>query len=165
MARILMVDDNAPFLKPMSSLLTAKGHDVRTTSSCEEARALLQTESFEVLITDISMQPLTGMDLLQTSTSVDPFRPVIMLTAYASLETTLKAVKRGAFDLLTKPFRVDELIETIQRGMEWSAALRKGVDTHTLPGGPGANAESSRAKFLKKYIQSQVPTFPKGLHH
>jgi DNA-binding NtrC family response regulator len=162
MARILMVDDNAPFLKPMCALLTAKGHDVLTTSSCEEARDLLQHDNFEVLITDIAMEPLSGMDLLHVARAKDPNRPVIMLTAYASLETALEAVKLGAFDLLTKPFRVDELIETIQRGLQWSAAVRAGVDAGTAPGGPGTNAESSRAKFLKKYIQSQVPTFPKG---
>jgi DNA-binding NtrC family response regulator len=152
MARILMVDDNEQFLKPMRALLVGKGHDVEALSGGAEARQRLQECSYDILISDVAMEPVSGMDLLDLAKHINEEMPVIMLTAYATFENALQAVKLGAFDLLTKPFRVDELLDTIARAQKWQSAGQAGT--------VGAARDVYRATKLKEYLRSQVPTFP-----
>jgi DNA-binding NtrC family response regulator len=154
MARILMVDDNLAFLKPMGQLLSAKGHDATTVGTAEEAQELLRSESCDILITDVSMEPMGGMDLLMMVQEECPDVPVIMLTAFATFEIALEAVKAGAFDLVTKPFRVDQLLETIERAFQWQSAVAEGQTTPP--------PDSYKAQALKEFLRMQVPSIPGG---
>lgn len=154
MARIIMVDDNLAFLKPMGQLLAAKGHEATTVGTAEEAQELLRSEGCDVLITDVSMEPMGGMDLLESVKKEFPETPVIMLTAFATFELALEAVKAGAFDLMTKPFRVDQLLQTIDRVFQYQDAVASG-QTSPPP-------ESFKAQALKEYLRTQVPSIPGG---
>jgi len=128
MSRILLVDDEASLLSVLSTLLKAEGYDVLSIREGEKARELIKSEEFDLMIADIRMSPVTGMELLTLARSERPDMSVIMLTAYGTIETAIKAMKLGAFDYVTKPFKVAELIVTIRRAIEYRKVLTENVD-------------------------------------
>lgn len=128
MARILLVDDEPRMLSLMNSLLKAEGYDVVSVQDGNKARDLLNTEVFDLMISDIRMTPINGMELLKISRGVRPTMPVIILTAFGSVETAIEAMKLGTFDYVTKPFKMDELLITIQRALEYSRALSENLE-------------------------------------
>jgi len=128
MARILLVDDEPSILSVLSTLLKAEGYEVVSALGGEKARDFLRNERFDLMVSDIRMSPINGMDLLRQAHDEHPGMPVIMLTAYGSVETAIEALKLGAFDYVTKPFKVDELLITVQRALDYSSALNENAD-------------------------------------
>ena len=128
MPRILLVDDEPSILSVLSTLLKAEGYEVVAMLGGEKAQELIPSEEFDLMISDIRMSPVNGMDLLRRSHEERPGMPVIMLTAYGSVETAIEALKLGAFDYVTKPFKVDELLITVQRAIEYNKALSENAD-------------------------------------
>ncbi len=120
MAKILIVDDEARILMLLQSLLKANGYEALTAKDGHEALNLVKKEQFDLVITDLRMTPMDGMTLFREIKALYPALPVILLTAYASVETAIEAMKSGAFDYLTKPFKVDEMLATIRRAEELS---------------------------------------------
>ena len=118
MAKILIVDDEARIRMLLQSLLKANGYEASTAKDGDEALALLKKEEFDLVITDLRMVPMDGMMLFREIKTLYPSMPVILLTAYASVETAIEAMKGGAFDYLTKPFKVDEMLATVRRAEE-----------------------------------------------
>ncbi len=127
MARILLVDDEASILSVLSTLLKAEGHEVVPVLGGEKAQDVIKNEQFDLMISDIRMAPVDGMQLLKLVHKERPNMAVIMITAYGSVETAVEAMKEGAFDYVTKPFKVDELLITVQRALEYRAALAENV--------------------------------------
>ncbi len=123
MARILLIDDEPSILSVLSTLLKAEGYDVEPVSDGEKAKELIVSEDFDLLLSDIRMAPVNGLELLKIACEKKQPLTTIMLTAYGSVETAIDALKLGAFDFVTKPFKVDELLITIQRALEFSNAL------------------------------------------
>ncbi len=123
MAHILLVDNEASILSVLTTLLKAEGHDVEPLLKSEKAAERLRTETWDLLILDLRMSPPDGMTLLKQAREQHPNVPVIMFTAYGTLETAVEALKLGAFDYLTKPFKVDELLITVQRALDYSHAI------------------------------------------
>lgn len=116
MTKILIVDDEARILMLLQSLLRANHYEALTAKSGEEAlRMLKEDPSFDIVITDLRMSPMDGMTLFYEIRKLYPAIPVILLTAYASVETAIDAMKNGAVDYITKPFKVDEMIATLKR--------------------------------------------------
>lgn len=132
MARILIVDDEPSILSVLNTLLKAEGYDVVPESSGDKAKEILASEEFELLLCDIYMKPVGGVEILQFARENRPAMSVIMLTAYGSVETAIKALKLGAFDYVTKPFKVDELLITVQRALEYRAALTENADLKAM---------------------------------
>lgn len=128
MSRILLVDDEPSILSVLSTLLKAEGYEVVSALGGEKARDFLRSERFDLMVSDIRMSPINGMDLLRQAHDEHPGMPVIMLTAYGSVETAIEALKLGAFDYVTKPFKVDELLITVQRALDYSSALNENAD-------------------------------------
>lgn len=128
MATILLVDDEPSILSVLSTLLKAEGYDVTPSLGGEKARNLLNSEDFDLMLSDIRMTPVDGMQLLKIAHQRKPSMPVIMLTAYGSVETAIEALKLGAFDYITKPFKVDELLITVQRAFEYNQAITENID-------------------------------------
>lgn len=131
MSRILLVDNEASILSVLSTLLKAEGYDVVSAREGEKAHQLIRTEDFDLMISDIRMSPVDGMSLLKSARSERPEISVIMLTAYGSIETAIESMKLGAFDYVTKPFKVDELLITVQRALEYKEALAENLDLKT----------------------------------
>ncbi len=128
MARVLLVDDEPSILSVLGTLLKAEGYEVVAALGGEKARDLLKSERFDLMVSDIRMSPINGMDLLRLAHDEHPAMPVIMLTAYGSVETAIEALKLGAFDYVTKPFKVDELLITVQRALDYSNALSENAN-------------------------------------
>ena len=128
MAKILLVDDEPSILSVLSTLLKAEGYDVQSALGGHKAKELMLDESFDLMISDVRMSPINGMELLRLAHDERPAMPVIMLTAHGSVETAIEALKLGAFDYVTKPFKVDELLITVQRALEYNQALAENQD-------------------------------------
>jgi len=128
MARILLVDDEPSILSVLSALLKAEEYEVTPALGGDKAKAILAAEEFDLMISDIRMSPINGMELLKIAHDERPSMSVIMLTAYGSVETAIEALKLGAFDYVTKPFKVDELLITVQRALEYNKALNENAD-------------------------------------
>lgn len=123
MARILLVDDEPTILNLLNKILSGQGYETTPASNGEKALAFLEEASFDLLISDINMAPVNGMELLRKVRQEHPSMGVIMLTAYGTVATAVEAMKEGAFDYITKPFKLDELVLTVQRALEYTSAL------------------------------------------
>lgn len=118
MARILIVDDEESILKSLTVLLRAEGYETVSSLGGQEARNLIIEEDFDLLISDLRMVPVSGMELLKLAHEVRPNLMVIMLTAYGQVETAIEALQLGAFDYIKKPFSTVELVSTVKRALE-----------------------------------------------
>src|SRR5262250_291241 len=116
--RVLVVDDEKAMVLALNGLLSKEGYHVETTTSGEDALSRIETGSFHVVITDLSMDGVGGMAVLEHARRVDPDVAVIMITAYGSEKIAVQAMKLGASDYLPKPFDNDELRVVVRRNME-----------------------------------------------
>jgi len=124
-ARILVVDDERSMQEFLEIFLRGEGYEVTTAGDVASARALLESDEFDVVITDIQMPRASGLDLLHAARDASPDAMVIMITAYASTETAIAAMKDGAYDYLTKPFRVDEIRLVVEKALEKKSLARE----------------------------------------
>jgi len=118
MANILIVDDEPRILLLLQSLLKTNGYGVQIASDGESALEVLRKGGIDITVTDLRMSPMDGMALFAEIQKMCPQMPVILLTAYASVETAIDAMKKGIFDYLTKPFKVDEMVACLKRAEE-----------------------------------------------
>ena len=118
MPRILIVDDAPPILSMLSRLLTEEGHEVATAKHGKAAVELLESESFDLMISDLNMRPVNGAELLRKTRKSYPKMGVIMLTAYESMYTAEQALENGAFAYIVKPFKNAQLLDTVRSGLE-----------------------------------------------
>jgi DNA-binding NtrC family response regulator len=116
--RILVVDDEKALLIALRGLLSKEGYQVDTASSGEEALRRIETGSFHLVITDLSMDGVGGMQVLERARAFDPDLAVIMITAHGSEKAAVQAMKLGAADYIPKPFDNDELRVVVRRVME-----------------------------------------------
>ena len=162
MTKILVVDNEANILSVLSTLLKAEGFDVVATREGEKARDLMRSEHFDLMITDIRMKPVDGMQLLKIARMEAPTMAVIMLTAYGSVESAIEAMKLGAFDYVTKPFKIDEILITIQRALDYNKALTENMDLKAQLGAryefDNIVAESEPMRQVCEMIERVAPT-------
>ncbi len=104
--------------------LADRGFDAVAVGSSRDAKAKLATETIDALVTDLRMPDIDGIGLLQLSRSLDPKRPVIVMTAYSAVETAIESIRQGAYHYLTKPFKLDELALFLGRALD-EAKLRQ----------------------------------------
>ena len=124
-AKVLVVDDEVSIVEVLKALLSREGYDVKTASDGEEALDELRGDKFDLMISDIRMQPMDGITLLRKARELQEHLAVIMITAYATVETAVEAMKNGAFDYVCKPFKIDELILTVQRALSYEHVLQE----------------------------------------
>jgi len=116
---ILVVDDDASTRDLLSEVLTEEGFRVVTSGSAEEALEIGRHESFAVIISDMRLGPnLNGLDVLRAYKAIQSESEVILITAFGSMETAIEAVKAGAFDYLSKPFKLEEVVLVVGRALE-----------------------------------------------
>ncbi len=118
MSRILVVDDEESMRQLLEIALGKVGHRVTTAASGNRALKLIETDSFDLVISDIKMPDMSGVEVLRYIKQAEPSVPVIMITAYASAETAVEALRLGAYDYLTKPFKMDELKSNVENALE-----------------------------------------------
>jgi DNA-binding NtrC family response regulator len=162
MAKILIVDDEPVILNLLNKILLGEKYEVTPASSGEAALRLLEKESFDLLISDIKMEPVDGITLLKEARKTQPDVGVIMLTAYGSVGTAVEAMKEGAFDYITKPFKLDELLLTVQRALEYHNAMveNRGLKSQLESQTRLENiiAESPKMRQVCEMIERVAPT-------
>src|SRR5687768_7939817 len=118
---ILLVDDETKILNAIASAVRADGHDVVAVANPREAQRLLSQRMFDVLVVDNLMPELSGLDLireLSAATSAAEMPQIVMMTAHATVESAIEAMRLGAFDYLQKPFEIDELLVVVNRALD-----------------------------------------------
>lgn len=124
-AHLLVIDDEKNYLLVLQALLTDAGYKVTALNDPETALAFLEESEVDVVITDMKMPKLTGRDVLEQIKKSYPHIPVLIMTAFGSIESAVDVMKSGAFDYITKPFANDELLLSVQNATELSAAHRR----------------------------------------
>ena len=114
----MVIDDELNLRKIITALLTREGYEVHAFESFDEALPTLNTEDIDVLVTDLSMPGKTGMDVLHYCKQYSPDLPVVMITAFGTIEAAVSALKAGAFDFVLKPFDQQELFRIIQKAIQ-----------------------------------------------
>jgi DNA-binding NtrC family response regulator len=117
LGRLLIVDDEPEMVESSARLLGLAGHQCVTTTAGHQALALLESERPEVLLTDLKMPAMDGLELMRRAHQIDPDLPVIIITAFASIESAVGAVREGAFDYLPKPFSAEQLRVAVDRAL------------------------------------------------
>jgi len=125
--KIFIVDDELVMRKSLSGWLERDGYEVDTAESGEEALEKLKETRFDLLLVDIKMEGISGLDVLKHVRENDPDVAVVMITAYGSISTAIEAIKNGAYDYLLKPFDPDELGVLIEKIVEQQAQARENL--------------------------------------
>jgi two-component system response regulator AtoC len=124
-AHLLVVDDDPVTINLLKEVLTKEGYEVKTALSGEEAIARGMDDLFDIIITDMRMGDKDGMEVLRSFKKLAPETTLIMITAFGSIETAIEAIREGAFDYISKPFKLDEIKFTIRRALEQRRLLQE----------------------------------------
>src|SRR5580700_280175 len=116
--RILIVDDDRAMCEMLEGALKRRGFDTASRTSADDALTLLATEDFDVIVTDLNMQGTSGLELCQQVVANRPDVPVVVVTAFGSLETAVGAIRAGAYDFVTKPFEMEDIALTLERAVQ-----------------------------------------------
>lgn len=116
--RVLIVDDEAHIRKILSIMLSKKGYETQSASNGSEALEMVRKNSFDAVITDIRMSGMDGLELLTTLKAFDPEQVVIIITAFSSVDTAIQAMRQGAYDYISKPFKEDEILLILEKALE-----------------------------------------------
>ncbi len=123
---ILVVDDDPDTQDLLQEVLGEEGYRVFTSGSGEEALKIGEQECFDIIISDMRLGPsVNGLDVLKAYKTIQPESEVILITAFGSMETAIEAVKAGAFDYISKPFKIDEVLLQVSRALENRSLVRE----------------------------------------
>lgn len=118
--RILIVDDEPDMLKLLSMIIREKTpYEPVTTNNPLEALEMARQGRFDLVIADLKMPGLDGMELLEAIKRADEDIPVIIITAYGTVESAIETMRKGGFDFITKPFRKEQILYTIDKALKW----------------------------------------------
>jgi len=127
--KILVVDDELDMLMLLRMMIEDNtGYEVETTNNPSEALKMLTEKDVDLVITDLKMPGMDGMELFDELKDIKPEVPVIIITAYGSLEMADEAMKKGVADFITKPFRKDSILFTIKRTLELARVQRENIE-------------------------------------
>ena len=118
--KILVVEDEEVMRDVLGSVLGGEGYSVRFAATGPDAIAELRESPVDAVILDLMLPGMSGLEVLDLMKKTDPDLPILMLTAQASIETAIAAMKKGAFDYVTKPFKHDELLIVLQKALQQS---------------------------------------------
>jgi two-component system, NtrC family, response regulator PilR len=147
MPTILVVDDEPNIIEVLEIVLQDEGMDVLKSSSGREALTLLQANDVDLVISDIKMPDFSGVELLREAKRLSPDTIFIMITAFASTETAIEALQHGAYDYITKPFKMDELRSIVRRALEKKRIQRHCTQT------PAGEIEALQGQKLFQALQ------------
>lgn len=116
--RLLIVEDEDTLCESLKRVLTREGYTVDGADSAESAFALLETRSYDLIITDIILPGISGIELLTKYRKKNPAQKVMVITAYASLTTAVEAIKAGACDFIIKPLMHDEMKRAVRKALD-----------------------------------------------
>lgn len=124
--KLLIVDDEPDMLKLLSMIIREKtSYEAVTTNNPLEAVELAKQGGFDLIMADLKMPGLDGVELLEAVKKINEHVPVIILTAFGTVESALEAMNKGAFDFITKPFKKEQILFTIDKALKWSELHRE----------------------------------------
>jgi DNA-binding NtrC family response regulator len=156
MASVLIVDDLLSIHEMLEAVIQPTGFLTSFATDGEKALTRYKAEKFDLVLADIDMKPMDGITLLKALKAYEPNALVIIMTAYASTESAVQALKFGAFDYLQKPFRVDELIATLKRGVEFKQLQSERASAAIAPGAKTTDIEGrlvGQSAAMRKLVQ------------
>ena len=127
--RILVVDDEELIRTLLTEILSMDGHDITTAEDGRQAIDLLDRQEFDLVITDMVMPGLNGVEVLRAAKSIDPEFPVIVMTGYPSVDTVIRLIRLGAAEYITKPFNIDIVRVTVAKLLEMKRMRLEPGDT------------------------------------
>lgn len=136
--KILIVDDEERFRTTMCKLLAVRGLEASTTGDGKEALKELREKSYDVVILDVRMPEMSGIQVMTELRKLDPFIEVIIMTGYASVDTAKKIMELGAYDYMLKPYNVEELMEKIDEAYDRKCARKQLIGGAPKSPGDGA---------------------------
>ena len=156
MASVLIVDDLLSIHEMLEAVIQPTGFITSFATDGEKALTRYKAEKFDLVLADIDMKPMDGITLLKQLKAYESSAIVIIMTAYASTESAVQALKFGAFDYLQKPFRVDELLATLKRGVEFKRLQVERASTAVATGIKSTDIESrlvGQSAPMRKLVQ------------
>jgi DNA-binding NtrC family response regulator len=151
--RVLAVDDEVHMLRLLERIISEKTpYPIVTTNSPLEVPKLLEEQQFDLILTDLKMPGMDGMDILRTVKEQGRSEEIIILTAFGSLETAIEALSNDVFDYITKPFKKEQILFTVNKAMHWQRLKREAAATAALfEREPYAEAERTfQAEYLRR---------------
>lgn len=161
MAKILIVDDEVPIRRTLRDILEFEGYEVDEASDGLECVAKVQKEKYDVIITDIKMPRMDGIEALERLQILSPETPVIMVSGHGTIDTAVEAVKKGAFDFISKPPDLNRMLITVRNALDRSElvnttqVLRKQVKSSK---GVNMIGDSGPILAIKKMLEKVAPT-------
>ena len=170
MSRILIVEDDRNTLSGLMEILTQEGYEVEGVDSPKKALKSLKKETFEILLTDLKMPDMSGMELYERSLAIAPEMKTIVMTAYSSIKDAVEAMKRGVYEYLTKPLDLDELFVIVEKALGEQNLLRENVElknkvksTYSFRNIIGKSAAMQKIfKTIVKVAKSQATILVRG---
>ena len=159
---ILVVDDEKGQREILNTILQKEGYRIVDLPGAREALERLGTEEFDLILTDLKMQGMSGMELLEKVLDMSPRQCIVMMTAHGTIDSAVEAMKKGAFDYLEKPLDREDLLMTIQRALEHVALLRENrvlqKKLEETQGIPTIIGEHPKIKEVFRVINKIAPT-------
>ena len=159
MATILIIDDEKSIRKTLVEILGFEGYKIEEAADGEEGLKKFQSASFDVVLCDIKMPKLDGIEFLSKATSINPDVPIIMISGHGNIETAVEAVKKGAFDYISKPPDLNRLLITIRNALDKTTLVK---ETKSLKRRVSRVqemiGESDSIKKIKETIDKVAPT-------
>jgi two-component system response regulator PilR (NtrC family) len=160
--KILIVDDEKSMRDFLKIMLVKEGYEVKSFSRGESAIKYFKENRVDLVISDIRMKGMDGVELLKELKAVDEHTPVLMITAYASVDTAIDAMKSGAYDYFTKPFNIEEIKIHIKRALERRRLVQENtvlkLDMKSKHGFFGLIGNSKKMEELYRIVMSVAPT-------
>jgi DNA-binding NtrC family response regulator len=162
MQTILIVEDKESMALMLKETLEAEGYRVIVAKDGEEGIKRIKEDRLDMVLTDLKLPDKDGMEVLRASKEENPLIPVVVMTAYGSVETAVAAMKQGAFDFITKPFDIDHLLMLIRRALENQRLITENIllreEFSSRLGLPAIIGKSEKILDVAKKVQKVAPT-------
>ncbi|KGK29262.1 sigma-54 dependent transcriptional regulator [Cellulophaga sp. E6(2014)] len=167
MPRILIIEDDAAFCQMLQRFLTKKGYEVETSFTAEDAKQKFKAGSFDMVITDLRLPNYDGIELLTDIKAINAKIPVLVMTSYAEVSTAVNAMKKGAFDYISKPFTPEEMVMLVENALDQKTTqveknaepkAKESQDKVEVSSSNGIKGISDASKKLHEYIKLVAPT-------
>jgi DNA-binding NtrC family response regulator len=139
-AKVLLIEDDSGIVDTLRKVLTGEGHEVAVERRGDEGLKRAEAESFNVVLTDLRLPGLSGLDLVRQLHAAQPRLPIILTTAFGTTETAIEAMKFGAYEYLLKPFEIPQLIELVAQAADSNRLMAEPVGLGEEPSSAGNNA-------------------------
>jgi two-component system response regulator HydG len=158
MTTILIIDDDVTFGLMLKTLLEKNNYAVTSVFSSVEAKRVIRDKSFDVVLTDVRMPEITGLELISPIKSQSPHTQIILMTGYADITTAIKSIKQGAYDYISKPINPDELLNLINEALQASKQVNHTPKNQSFTAVDYLEGVSKQSAELKEIIELVAPT-------